>query len=436
MVTVSLIVEVPDKVDLDSLEPLILQAGRKAMSEALRESCREYESRVVACPLCGDCRLQGEGSDARVLLTAFGRVEVNLRQLRCEGCGRRFRPSEPFLACLQGANVSGRLREVAVLAGSSWPYQTAAGVLRDLCAAKISPEKVRQLTIQAGAREAREELALAQQAVSPTAEQVRKEREEALEGRGAVAAKGPELLLVGLDGGWVPSREQVGGMEGKVGVVATEVEAVGCGRHRLSRRRYVATFGDADRLGLLAYRAASELGGLQAGEQRVLGDGAAWIKGQATDQFPEAMGILDWSHPARAIHKAIRAARPGARQRELRGELHRAIPDRLWHGDVDGAIELLVGLRPAAEPEPIKTLEETIAYLEGQRDWLWDYQALKDGGCPIGSGLVERAVDLVINRRMKKRGMRWKRANADAVVSLRVRTINQTWDDTPSRKAA
>ena len=46
----------------------------------------------------------------------------------------------------------------------------------------------------------------------------------------------------------------------------------------------------------------------------------------------------------------------------------------------------------------------------------------------MGSGLVERAVGVVINVRMKKRGMRWKRANATAVVALRVQQINAAWE--------
>jgi hypothetical protein len=436
VITVSLCFDLADKVDLDRLEPVILEAGRRAMAEALRAACREYEARVTECPFCGDARMQGEGSDSRVVLTSFGRVAIAMRQLKCEGCGLRFRPAEPFLACLEGANVSGKLRKAAVLAGSSWPYQTAARVLAELCGACISPEKVRQLTVQAGAREAKAELELARGAVSPTAERVRKERDRSLWRRGEKEEQGAELLLVGLDGGWVPSRDQRGGMEGKVGVLATEIEDVGKGRHRLTKRKYVATFGSADGVGLLAYRAAEELGGVGAAEQRVLADGAPWIKTQAEEHFPGALCILDWPHPERAIHKAIRAAKPGPEHKELRRELHRTIPERLWCGDADGAIALLVSLRPSDGRQPVKVLEETISYLDNQRAWLHDYQALKDEGCPIGSGLVERAVDLVINRRMKKRGMRWKRANADAVVSLRAETINQEWEDACASRAA
>lgn len=206
MVRVSPDLKLPDKVDLDSLEPMILEAGRKAMAEALRACCREYEARVGECSFCGDRSLQGEGSDERVLLTSFGRVEVAVKQLRCEGC----------------------------------------------------------------------------------------------------------RSLPGL-----PERSQ--------------------------RQR------------------EAEAGGGQSLEGAVRG-----------------------------------ANQPGE-----------AAP-------TDGTIQRLVGLRPGGNAEPIKLLEDTIDYLDNQRDWLHDYQALKDQGCPIGSGLVERAVAVAINRRMKKQGMRWRRGLASA----------------------
>jgi hypothetical protein len=54
-------------------------------------------------------------------------------------------------------------------------------------------------------------------------------------------------------------------------------------------------------------------------------------------------------------------------------------------------------------PPPV---EDAIGYLETQRDWMGNYEGWQEQGYPVGSGLVERAV--VINARMKKRGMRWK----------------------------
>lgn len=83
----------------------------------------------------------------------------------------------------------------------------------------------------------------------------------------------------------------------------------------------------------------------------------------------------------------------------------------------------LRALRPPAPAEPVPLLEQTVRSLEGQRAWLGDYAAWQQG-YPVGSGLIERAVAIVINWRMKGRGMRWRRANASAVVALRVRHLN------------
>jgi hypothetical protein len=170
----------------------------------------------------------------------------------------------------------------------------------------------------------------------------------------------------------VPSREQRGGMEGKVGVVASGWEAVGQqGRHRLRPRRYVATFGTSEQVGELAYAAAwalgaeqareqVALGAEQAREQVALGDGAEWIKTQVAWHFPEAVTILDWPHLERLMHQAIRAAGPGSANRAWRRDLHQQLPDALWQGSVDAARAQLAALRPPADAEPIERLEAAL----------------------------------------------------------------------------
>ena len=63
-------------------------------------------------------------------MTRFGRVEVPLKRLRCQVCCQLFRPAERCWAEVKGHNVTPDLRELAALVGSSWPYETAAGVLK------------------------------------------------------------------------------------------------------------------------------------------------------------------------------------------------------------------------------------------------------------------------------------------------------------------
>jgi hypothetical protein len=81
-------------------------------------------------------------------------------------------------------------------------------------------------------------------------------------------------------------------------------------------------------------------------------------------------------------------------------------------------------------------LEEAITYVDNQREWIGDYQQWQEAGYPVGSGLVERGVAVVINPRMKRRGMRWKRANATAVVALRGHMLNTAWEKASTKRRA
>lgn len=450
--SVSVTVELDPEVGMAGWEQRIRQAGWAAMRQALGQAVRSYEAQHPACRHCGRAQSQSQGTVRRQVLTSFGRVRLALRRQRCGSCRRRFRPAQGCLAELGRGQVTPELAAACALAGASWPYATAAQVLERLSGARVSAEEVRRQTIQVGTQAAQAQQVEAERQLAPTAEAVRAER-DAQECAARLARTGPPptpsdprdrlppappmRLTAGMDGGWVASREQAGGMEGKVAVVATGQAPVGQhGRHRLTPRRYVATFGSSEQVGRLAAGATVALGGYAAREQVVLGDGAAWIKTQAAAYFPDAVDILDWSHLARAVHRAIRAACPGVANRSRRRALHQTIPDALWHGQVDAALDQLRAVRPTApDAAPIARLEQTIAYLDGQRAWLGDYAAWQEAGYPVGSGLIERAVAVVINWRMKRRGMRWRRVNASAVVALRVRTLNANWEATDRHDA-
>jgi hypothetical protein len=104
--------------------------------------------------------------------------------------------------------VTAALREACSEAGASFPYVTAAQVLNDLCGAQISSEHVRRLTNRVGSQEAVCQAAEAKAVVEPSATQVRKQQESEVRQRSKKRQEPPALLLVGLDGGWIKSREQ------------------------------------------------------------------------------------------------------------------------------------------------------------------------------------------------------------------------------------
>lgn len=438
-ITVSLMVEIPASADINEIEQRVQEAGRQAMREATQQAVRAAEEQRKICPHCGSEASRSEGTDQRIILTKFGRVAFPLRRQRCQGCQRRFRPADECVKSLQGGNVTAALREACSEAGASFPYVTAAQVVNDLCGAQISPEHVRRLTNRTGSQEAVRQAAEAKAIVEPTAAQVRKQREAQVRQGAHQKLEPPALLLVGLDGGWIKSREQKGGMEGKVGVIVSEMDPLGKrGRRRMSSRRYVATFEPANVLGTLSYAATCQLQAQEAPTQVVVGDGAHWIKTQADVHFPQAVKILDWPHLWRKIHAAIRAVRPGQSKpaREWRKGQYETLSPLLWQGQVDAALAHLHALRPGANQEPIDKLEEAITYVDNQRDWIGNYQQWQEMGYPVGSGLVERGVAVVINPRMKRRGMRWKRANATAVVALRVCLLNAAWEKASAKRRA
>ena len=102
------------KIDLDAtailshMESRIEEAERTVMKAALKQAIEPPKSSRKAAL----------------------RVEVPLKRLRCHVCCQLFRPAEQCLVKVKGHNVTPVLRELAALMGSSWPYGTAAGVLK------------------------------------------------------------------------------------------------------------------------------------------------------------------------------------------------------------------------------------------------------------------------------------------------------------------
>jgi hypothetical protein len=428
-VTVSLKIDLDATASLSEMERRIQAAGKEAMKQALKQALHQNEEQQKRCPACESEQIQTRGTKCRVVLSCFGRVELVLRRYRCQQCQQFFRPADRCLSERKGHNITPDLQELAALVGSSWPYETAAGVLEQLSGVQLSDERLRQLTNEQGAMLAKQQQSEAQEVLKEAISLpvLRHQREQSHTCR---RLEPPEWLQVGMDGGWLPSREQKGGMEGKIGVIASQRDPVGKrGRHRLTKRRYVATFGKASEVGTLSYAAACELGATEARQQVVLGDGAEWIKTQANEHFPEAVKILDWPHLWRKVRDAVRCLQPGKRaaRRAWRKEQYEVLTPLLWEGKREQALAYLQRLRPSQGDVPA-AFENAIQYLETQHDWMGDYQRWKEQGYPVGSGLVERAVAVVINVRMKKRGMRWKRANATAVVALRVQRINADWE--------
>src|SRR5579859_4839076 len=414
LVQVSLKIELEASASVTQMEQQIQQAGQEAMREAMKQGVRLWEEQHTACPHCGAREARLEGTSRRIIATLFGRVQVQRRRFRCQKCQQRCTPANRLLAELAGARMSGPLQEAAVLAGCRLPLSGSRSPVEEAeWGERLSAEEIRLLTNQGGKQRAKEQ--------QQSAERVCASLPISPESVAAQADTEPRLL--GLDGGWTCSREQRGGMEGKVAVLCSHLQDLPMQeidpskwnwmhppprhlpkqRHRLLKRRYVATFAASKQIGQLAKAAASELCEDAGRPVVLLADGADWIKSEQRRHFPQATCILDWAHLWREVSHAVRAA---AREKELSAPARDCqlalLRSLLWKGQVDGALAALEPLALGLSGPAAKAVKEAITYLSNQRGWIGSYQDWRKQGYPVCSGMIERAVALVINRRMRK----------------------------------
>lgn len=159
----------------------------------------------------------------------------------------------------------------------------------------------------------------------------------------------------------------------------------------------------------------------------LLGDGARWLG----ELFRERLGsgsrdelVLDWYHLRKKCQD--RVSRMGGSRSAKRALLKRLLR-ALWEGDGAGALAQLEEYRPSARNEA--ALEELAQYLRRHEPAIPNYRERRAQRQYIGSGPVEKANDLLVARRQKRRGMHWRPATSEALASLQALRLNGDWDD-------
>ena len=403
----------PQALGVGDLEALVTDWGRQVMRQAMAAAWAAQAALRPAgpCPACGEAASIGAGRKARRVETAFGPVALPRQRRRCAGCGRHYQPDDGVLGLELGTGrLSPALRDLAALCGASWPYQQAAGVLGRRRGTPLSAETVRAAVGTVGRAVASAQAAEAAAAVAPPAS-------------APPPRPVPARLEVELDGAWVHSRDNPHGLEVKVGVVHAGSVAVGATRRALAERAYAATARGVAAFGPLVTVPIEARNGFATVVQTLLGDGAGWIWRLGGELLPAAVWVLDRWHLTGARRRALRAALPDMAARAPWSE---RVEARLEAGAVPGAVALLVEVATVA-PHP--ALDEFAASLTTLAPAIPNDAERRAAGERIGSGGVEKGVDVVVNRRLKgRRGMRWWRERVEGVVALRVALLNDEWE--------
>jgi Uncharacterised protein family (UPF0236) len=184
------------------------------------------------------------------------------------------------------------------------------------------------------------------------------------------------------------------------------------------RHRYVrATFKDRATAGKLLARGARELRLRGAAEKVAVSDGADWIWNQIDRCVPYVDAkVLDFYHLSEHVHAARRlvfgeenAAGNAWAEQALHAVRHKGY-ESFW--------SMLSQKRSEVGRGKVKrkAMDGLMHYVAERRELL-DYGRCEKMGWDVGSGSTESMCG-VMTRRLKMRGMRWDRDNAEAMMAL------------------
>ncbi len=132
--------------------------------------------------------------------------------------------------------------------------------------------------------------------------------------------------------------------------------------------------------------------------------------------------ILDWYH----LRKRTCELFTMISRNKLEKEQQRSfVLHQLWKGNISVAIDYL---ETKVIPKNQNKLEELITYLKKHSPEIINYEARQNAGKAIGSGRMEKALDLIIGHRQKKKGMSWGNMGSRALAILKTVELNQLWN--------
>lgn len=325
-----------------------------------------------------------------------------------------FFPLDRALELADGA-LTPFLAEAAVRLGTLLPFGQAADAVRFFTGTTLSASAVRRRTEVAGARlEAweRDEVC-----------RLERDAPEAPAPDGArlqVSADGAMVPLVG--GEWTEVKTLAIGVVTPPGTTEHEREAVA---ERLSYFSRSCESDEFTRVSLLETHAR----GVERAEEVVaVADGAVWIQGLVDHHRPDAVRILDFAHAAESVGEVSKATYgDGTEQASDWFERQR---HRLRHEDPSRVLEAIKRARRRAAArgyEHEQVVDTTLGYLGARREQI-RYAEFAAAGYPIGSGAVESANKIVVERRLKGAGMHWARRHLNAMLALRCAVANERWE--------
>jgi hypothetical protein len=410
----------------------------EAVERAIRAAVTGLGGRLLEGLLAADAGHRGAHVDcgaghqaefvsyrAKTIATVLGPVRFRRAWYHCRRCGHGLAPGDGQLG-VAGASMSPGLRKMTARAAAAVPFAGAAALLRELAGV--------ELTAKRAERSAETDGQAAAALIAGQASAILARRIVSLP-----PADPPDKLYLAIDGTGVPMvAAETEGRPGKHDdgrartrevkmaclFTQTTTDADGWPVRDPGSASYLATFGNAARLGDLAEAEARRRGSEHVRQVTILGDGAAWIWNQASQHFPAATQIVDLYHAREHLHELgslvafmLGTGYPGWLTERL-AELDR--------GDIPALIASFRALPLASRKA--RERDKALHYFQvnaHRMHYAW-YRSL---GLFVGSGMVEAGCKSVIGARLKQSGMHWTEAGATGILTLRCQQASGRWDE-------
>jgi len=405
----------------------------------LAEAFEEFQKRVVMAALEEvergvleeeQGRVVKKGKGERYLCTRFGWIRYERQKVRYLGeGGKRYGfPLDEALGLRPHEQETDWVRRRGIELACDHPYRQAAELLAQEIGEVLSHRTLHRWVQEEGKRLRREEEAKRER-VFEEGDTLDAEEEER------------EIVVVEVDGTMLSSQERQRMERGerfevKLGLLYTgkELESKQARRKRYRLKEKVLYGGveEAEAFGEKLYLRGEErlhVGG--AKHLLFIGDGAKWINEIAGADYWKSVYQLDWWHYQRKLRETLRGEEKLIKElmrllREGKGEEHRR----------------LLRLRRMMIREEAQKMDELIDYLEENWEGLYGSWSLRgkvkaQEVLVVGSGAMEKNIELMIGRRFKKRGMSWSWEGANNLLKLRIeRQDPAAWEEWWQRRAA
>lgn len=406
-VSVVLQVEVEPGMDPVALEHRIDAEGKRAARALYEKTLSELDQGAVE-----DTGGARQRLEPRWVATIFGRVRVH--RWRIKGRQGSFHPLDRMLN-LGRSEPSAALRETLCELATRVPYRQVADVTERITGEEISHLLAWRTVQQEGGRLIDEEgrqvdLIFGDHPGDPPE-----------------TPAAPDVVIVEADGTYLKAqgkdrREDQTSFEVKTGVFYTGKARAGGRRHkrwRLTGKGAHASTGDADEFGkALATKGFHQVGIHQAKHVVCLHDGLDEFGQTFHDWFPLAIHQADRYHVNMRIWRLVEGDLD--RFRELKPSVLSdpfGFAARLRNGEF--------GIDEDKAEEIASYLELVAPNLNGIDKLPRRYRRGKMH--VISTSVVEKHQDLLVGRRMKKRGMRWSKRGANNLLALQSRKFCNRW---------